>query len=54
MLNSDNIVISKINLRLDVHGVLPIPHIRWSIEGPGAATVLTDNIPAAVKGDMVA
>ncbi|HMC98744.1 MAG TPA: PAAR domain-containing protein [Ferruginibacter sp.] len=33
-------------------GVPPIPHVGGPITGPGAATVLIGNMPAAVVGDM--
>ena len=33
-------------------GVPPIPHVGGPISGPGAATVLIANMPAAVMGDM--
>lgn len=32
-------------------GVPPIPHVGGPIVGPGAATVLIGNMPAAVMGD---
>jgi uncharacterized Zn-binding protein involved in type VI secretion len=32
-------------------GVPPIPHVGGPIIGPGAATVLIGNMPAAVVGD---
>lgn len=32
-------------------GVPPIPHVGGPIVGPGAATVLIGNMPAAVVGD---
>jgi uncharacterized Zn-binding protein involved in type VI secretion len=32
-------------------GVPPIPHVGGPIIGPGAATVLIGNMPAAVLGD---
>jgi uncharacterized Zn-binding protein involved in type VI secretion len=30
----------------------PVPHVGGPIAGPGAATVLIGNLPAAVVGDM--
>lgn len=33
--------------------VPPIPHVGGPITGPGAATVLIGNLPAAVMGDML-
>ena len=32
-------------------GLPPIPHVGGPIVGPGAATVLIGNLPAAVMGD---
>ena len=32
-------------------GIPPIPHVGGPIVGPGAATVLIGNLPAAVMGD---
>jgi uncharacterized Zn-binding protein involved in type VI secretion len=34
-------------------GLPPIPHVGGPITGPGAATVLIGNMPAAVLGDML-
>jgi uncharacterized Zn-binding protein involved in type VI secretion len=34
-------------------GLPPIPHVGGPITGPGAATVLIGNMPAAVMGDML-
>jgi uncharacterized Zn-binding protein involved in type VI secretion len=31
----------------------PVPHVGGPITGPGVATVLIGNIPAAVVGDML-
>ena len=33
-------------------GVPPVPHVGGPISGPGVATVLIANMPAAVLGDM--
>ena len=33
-------------------GVPPVPHVGGPIVGPGEATVLINNFPAAVVGDM--
>jgi len=33
-------------------GLPPIPHVGGPIAGPGAATVLIANLPAAIVGDM--
>ena len=33
-------------------GIPPVPHIGGPIVGPGVATVLIGQLPAAVQGDM--
>ena len=34
-------------------GLPPIPHVGGPVIGPGVATVLIGNLPAAVLGDML-
>lgn len=33
-------------------GTPPVPHVGGPITGPGATTVLLENVPGAVVGDM--
>jgi len=33
-------------------GTPPVPHVGGPITGPGAPTVLLENVPGAVVGDM--